>query len=86
MTNDPKGYRLENCADMTPFEGYDFENLPATIPLMASQLHTLEIHQGNPLVRDIFADSIALSTTIKDLKIRFDWQLGPVRNLQKIFQ
>jgi hypothetical protein len=44
MTNDPKGYRLENCADMTPFEGYDLENLPATIPLMASQLHTLEIH------------------------------------------
>ena len=46
----------------------------------------LEIHKGNPLCRDIFADSIALSTSLRELSIRFDWAAGYHSNLHKVFK
>jgi len=44
----------------------------------------LHIHNGHPLKREIFTHSIAYSTSIKDLKLSFDWQAGPKWALETI--
>ena len=54
------------------------------IPILQNQLQILEIHKGHPLKREIFVNSIAHSKTIKDLKIAFDWQIGPKAALETI--
>ena len=53
---------------------------------MVNQIQILEIHKGHPLKRNIFSDSIALSNSIKDLKICFDWLIGPQENLGQVFR
>jgi hypothetical protein len=49
------------------------------LTVLTNQIQILEIHKGHPLKRDIFTHSIAYSTSIKDLKIAFDWQVGPLK-------
>ena len=34
--------------------------------------------------REIFENSIAYSKTIKDLKIPFDWEIGPISAIEKL--
>ena len=35
--------------------------------------------------QEIFANSITYSNSIRDLKVNFNWQIGPVQHLQRFF-